>query len=454
MERQGRGLNGVHADDRERVEAAFSAMHAGGPQVDIEHRIILADGRERIVRVIARPDPRRPGGFFGTTQDITEQRRALERVRELDALFTIGFSASPMGMVLFTEDGIVLQVNHSLARMLGYDSHEQLVGVPWRQLVHPDDLHHAAGMSDALTTGEQIVIQLRFRTAAGAPIHAVTATTAVRTAADQPMTIFSQILDVTNRVQVEQELADSEARYRRILETTLEGVWTLDADDVTTFANPALAEILDSEPAALIGRPLSDFVIGDVELRSGGRHELALVSAEGRRVWALVAANPMLDAFGNYLGVLAMVTDITDRKAMETRLQHLADHDHLTGIFNRRRLLEELDEQLRMAARTGRGGAALVIDLDHFKFINDTRGHQAGDNVLRAVSEVLRSRLRSTDVVARLGGDEFALVLPEVAATEAMRVAQRAARAARRSATAGSRSWPASASCTSPAPRS
>jgi diguanylate cyclase (GGDEF)-like protein/PAS domain S-box-containing protein len=257
----------------------------------------------------------------------------------------------------------------------------------------------------------------------GAPVHGISATTAVRTAPGKPSTIFSQILDVTQRVQVEQELSDSEARYRRLLETTLEGVWTLDAADRTTFANRALAEMLDTEPAAMIGRPLTDFLDTPAELRRGGHHELALRTATGRSLWALVAANPMLDDDGRYLGALAMVTDISDRRAMEVRLQHLADHDHLTGIFNRRRLLEELDEHLRMAARTGRGGAALVVDLDHFKFINDTRGHQAGDGVLRAVGETLRARLRGTDVLARLGGDEFALVLPEVTADEALRVA-------------------------------
>ena len=246
---------------------------------------------------------------------------------------------------------------------------------------------------------------------------------AVRTAPGLPSTVFSQILDVSERVQVERDLAESEARYRRILETTLEGVWTLDADDVTTFANRAMAEILDTEPAAMIGRPLSDFLDGTADLRHGGHRELSLRSVTGRPVWALVAANPMLDADGTYLGALAMVTDITDRKMMEVRLQHLADHDHLTGIFNRRRLLEELDEQLRMAARTGRGGAALVVDLDHFKFINDTHGHVAGDTILRTVGEVLRARLRSTDVVARLGGDEFAMVLPEVSAERAMTIA-------------------------------
>ena len=267
------------------------------------------------------------------------------------------------------------------------------------------------------------MIQLRYQHTSGAPVDGVSATVAVRAAPGLPSTVFSQILDVSERVRVERELAESEARYRRILETTLEGVWTLDADDVTTFANRAMAEILDTEPAAMIGRPLSDFLDGTADLRHGGHRELSLRTVTGRPVWTLVAANPMLDADGTYLGALAMVTDITDRKMMEVRLQHLADHDHLTGIFNRRRLLEELDEQLRMAARTGRGGAALVVDLDHFKFINDTHGHVAGDTILRTVGEVLRARLRSTDVVARLGGDEFAMVLPEVSAERAMTIA-------------------------------
>ena len=413
-------LEYIHPEDRDGIGAQLQTMTDGGPDFDHEHRIIGADGTERVVRAIARRDVRRPGRFFGTVQDVTERRR----LRELDALFTIGFTVSPMGMVLLTEEGTVLQANRSLARMLGYADPEQLVGLPWQQLVHPDDLAKLAGMGEALRSRDEIVMQVRYRKADGEPVDGVSATSAVQVAPGRPPVIFSQILDVTARVRTERDLAESEARYRRILETTLEGVWTFDAGHVTTFANRAMAEMLDSDPAAMIGRPLSDFLDGDPDLRRGGHRELALRSATGRAVWALVAANPMLDADGSYLGALAMVTDISERRQMELRLQHLADHDHLTGIFNRRRLLEELDEHLRMAARTGRGGAALVLDLDHFKFINDTRGHAAGDAVLRTVGEALRARLRSTDVVARLGGDEFAAVLPELSAEEALALAQ------------------------------
>jgi diguanylate cyclase (GGDEF)-like protein/PAS domain S-box-containing protein len=421
-----RGLSSVHPDDRERMATAIRALREHGTPLDVEHRIVTPDGTNRTVRTIARRDPRHSGGFFGTTQDVSEQRRAeqeRERLRELDALFTIGFTTSPMGMVLLSEAGEVLQANDSLARTLGYPSPEAMAGMSWRELVHAHDHVLLAGMAEALTSGDQIVTQVRYATADGGAVHGVSATTLVRGAPGQPPTIFSQILDVTERVRAERDLAESETRYRRILETTLEGVWTLDADDVTTFANPALAEILDAEPEALVGRPLADFVDAGTDFRLGGRRELPLRSATGRRVWALVAASPMEDPDGRYLGALAMVTDISDRKAMEVRLQHLADHDHLTGIFNRRRLLTELDEQLRVASRTGRAAAALVVDLDHFKFINDTHGHLAGDRVLRTVAEVLRSRLRSTDVVARLGGDEFALVLPEVSEEEATAVA-------------------------------
>ena len=124
------------------------------------------------------------------------------------------------------------------------------------------------------------------------------------------------------------------------------------------------------------------------------------------------------------IGVGTVAVDVTDRKRAEIRLQHLADHDSLTGIYNRRRLIEELDRQLRYAARSGRSGAVLVFDLDHLKFANDTYGHATGDAMLKAVAEVLLSRTRETDIVARQGGDEFTLILPEATEEEALIVAR------------------------------
>ena len=119
-----------------------------------------------------------------------------------------------------------------------------------------------------------------------------------------------------------------------------------------------------------------------------------------------------------------MVTDISERKEMELRLRHLADHDPLTDLCNSRRLIEELERHLGHATESGQPVAVLVIDVDHLKVANDTYGHTAGDALLRAVADGLRSRARATDVLARLGGDEFAVVLPDTSEPDALVLAR------------------------------
>jgi diguanylate cyclase (GGDEF)-like protein len=116
--------------------------------------------------------------------------------------------------------------------------------------------------------------------------------------------------------------------------------------------------------------------------------------------------------------------DVTDRRRADERLQHLADHDPLTDLFNRRRFEEELTRELARSARYGRGGALLLLDLDDFKAVNDTYGHLWGDEVLRATARLLSSRLRTNDVFSRLGGDEFAVLLPEADEVRAVKLAE------------------------------
>ncbi len=129
------------------------------------------------------------------------------------------------------------------------------------------------------------------------------------------------------------------------------------------------------------------------------------------------------DADAHPLRFLAHITNITDRRSSEARLIHLADHDALTGLLNRRSFQRELEAHHARNERYGGGGALIMFDLDHFKFINDTLGHHEGDEAIIKASIALSSRLRETDLLARLGGDEFAVLLSHADGPEASHLA-------------------------------
>jgi PAS domain S-box-containing protein/diguanylate cyclase (GGDEF)-like protein len=125
--------------------------------------------------------------------------------------------------------------------------------------------------------------------------------------------------------------------------------------------------------------------------------------ASGHPVWVLVIVSLVRDDEDRPLHLIAQVQDITHRKELEGRLGQLVDHDFLTTLFNSRRFEQALAQEIKSAARYGGGGALLLLDLDHFKVVNDRFGHKAGDDLLKTVAAALRSRIRETDVLARLG---------------------------------------------------
>jgi diguanylate cyclase (GGDEF)-like protein len=152
--------------------------------------------------------------------------------------------------------------------------------------------------------------------------------------------------------------------------------------------------------------------------------EKRLIHADHEVSWVMLNASLVRDDSGAPLYCIQQLQDIEERKRFEGQLAHLADHDPLTGLFNRRRFGREVSRQISYAQRYGGGGAVLIIDIDNFKQINDTLGHNAGDEVMMEVAHLLRERLRDTDMLARLGGDEFGVLLPNSDADHAQVLAR------------------------------
>jgi diguanylate cyclase (GGDEF)-like protein/PAS domain S-box-containing protein len=165
-------------------------------------------------------------------------------------------------------------------------------------------------------------------------------------------------------------------------------------------------------------------VLGSIERGENFRRlETMRLTKAGEKVEVSVTVSPVRDKAGALIGASAIARDITDRKQMESRLKFLVDHDPVTTLHNRRRFEEELAREVSYAARYGNQGAALILDLDNFKYINDNLGHSGGDEVLRGVGTLLRERLRDGDLLARLGGDEFAVILPQISEQDARSLA-------------------------------
>jgi diguanylate cyclase (GGDEF)-like protein/PAS domain S-box-containing protein len=199
--------------------------------------------------------------------------------------------------------------------------------------------------------------------------------------------------------------------------------------------NDALGEIVGAAAGRLTGTLLTSLVFAEdsdktidaiLRLERGEtvQWETRFVHSDGGPVWVLVSATPVPDVDGGEAQYcVSQVLDISERKRFEGQLQYLADHDALTGLFNRRRFEADIERIVTEAARYTRAGALLILDVDGFKYVNDRFGHSAGDELVQRIASLLRSSVRDSDLVARLGGDEFAVVLQECSEHDATQVA-------------------------------
>ena len=232
-------------------------------------------------------------------------------------------------------------------------------------------------------------------------------------------------------------LRSSEARYSTLVNLSRDGIAALDPDLNFSFVNPQLSHFLGHPAERLIGTPFTALWPPGEPARRGrflarllrgepGSQEQTLLNAEGRALTAIVRDAPQLDSQGRLQSVILSITDISERKASEQRIHYLATHDPLTGLANRASFLDQMNNSLQMARRHRNRFALLYLDLDHFKAVNDTLGHAAGDALLVEVATRMRQSLRASDLLARQGGDEFMALIHDIGGmNEALAVAEK-----------------------------
>ena len=236
-----------------------------------------------------------------------------------------------------------------------------------------------------------------------------------------------------------QRLKESEEKYRHIFENMAEGLFHAGPDGRLLETNPAMAAILGyAAPAELVdGLALRQVpppidradwrILYENLCRQGGVEgfETRMRKRDGSFIEASISARVRRDGQGNLLAIEGLVLDITQRRRMEERLRHLASTDSLTGLPNRRQFMALGTREFARAQRHHLELTALMIDVDHFKKVNDTHGHEVGDRVLKAFGRGMQAVLRGHDIIGRIGGEEFAALLIQTPLPEAVLVARR-----------------------------
>ena len=437
----------VHPDDLPRIEPLLKDTLEGKAIYDAEFRIILSDGSIRHIHTAAsleRDNQGNPHSMIGLNWDISETKQKEKALRESDEQVRLLLNSTGEGIYGINLSGECTFANPACIKMLGYSSMDELLGKNMHKLIHhsyPDGTPMPVDICKifrAFRKGEGMHIddEVFWRKDGSCfPVDCWSYPQQTNNTVTGAVVTFT---DSTERKQAEKQLADEQRRLFAILEGTNVGTWEWNVQTGEMIVNERWAGIVGYRLDELA--PLSidiwtkivhpdDLEESKTRLTKHFNGELDYYELETRMLhkngnWVWVLARGKVNTWtpdGKPLLMSGTHQDITTRKEDEEKIQHLATHDELTDLPSLKLLRDRLSMALHNADRYQKMVAVMFIDLDGFKLVNDTYGHDVGDKVLKEVAKHFRDSVRKTDTVARVGGDEFMIVLTDIQTLESVK---------------------------------
>ena len=371
-------------------------------------------------------------GFFAPSDASVPDASA--RLADLEARYRLLIDHLPAVLYIDSvgDDDAMIDVSPGIDDLLGVTRETWLRGaLGWSDYVHPDDRDRAVAESEAcVASGEPFHCEYRAVHADGHIVWVREDAVLIRDAEGGPLYWLGFMLDMTELVETQRDLHHLQSTYGALVEQ-IPAIVYQDATDenwTTVYVSPQITNLLGVTPEEWIGDSKlwsqmmhdedRDRAIEEVErgIASGAPYtvEYRMIGRDGRVKWFQDTAVMIPDADGNPAFTHGVMLDISERREAEERLTYLAYHDNLTGMPNRAMFDELLELSLARARRGDRGVAVLALDIDNFKLINDSLGHETGDRLISLVSLRLQDATRDTDLVARPGGDEFLMLLADL----------------------------------------
>ncbi|MGE5525971.1 MAG: PAS domain S-box protein [Rhodospirillaceae bacterium] len=401
-----------------------------------EKRFLRKDGRVIWVKrwlSVVRSASGAPDYIVAVYDDITDTKLTAERYRAI-------FDNAAVGITQVRLDGVLVDVNDKFCKMLGY-TRQELDGKSIRDITPAEDYGTGASFRQRILKGEVAAIagEKRLIRKDGSVMWVRRTMSVVRDNVGAPVFVISVVEDVSERKRAEEALTLSEQILRATFSQAGVGILFSTPDLRILQVNDKYCELLGYTREELLGMTIADInTAEDIELVIANRDRLMrgeinhairerqLLRKDGTLTWVEHFTSLVRDLHGNPQHFVTVAQDIRERKAAEGELKRLAHYDALTGLPNRMLFYRRLEAELAHALANESTTAVLFVDIDRFKYVNDTMGHAAGDKLLKLVGNRLSQAVRRHDTVGRLGGDEFAVVAAGLKqASDARRVAQK-----------------------------